>query len=68
MDPHKNGNDNVMAPVADLFNYNPEKIKTNWTFSKKDDQFKVIATDNIKKGEEIFVDYGDYDNKHFFLN
>lgn len=66
MDPYQDGNENVLAPLADMFNYNPNSVKTDWSFIK--DNFVVSATEDIKKGEEINVQYGEHDNKHFFIN
>jgi hypothetical protein len=50
---------NVLVPFADMFNYNP-KTKVVWSKKIKDQNefFTVKAKKPIKKGEEIFLDYG----------
>ncbi len=54
---------NVLAPYTDLFNYNPSP-NTSWTdiLNSEDDFFTLIADKDIKKGDEIYVDYGNDDD------
>lgn len=51
------------APFTDLFNFDP-KLNTTWTMRLKhlNDYFLIKSTKNIKKGEQIFVNYGRDDN------
>lgn len=55
----------TMIPIIDLFNYSPKK-NTIWSgfVENENDFFTLNATKTIKKGEEIFVNYGNNDNIH----
>lgn len=51
------------APYTDLFNFAPD-LNTTWTMNIKSetDFFTLYATKDIKKGDQIFVNYGNDDN------
>jgi hypothetical protein len=53
----------VLAAYADLFNYRPDP-NTFWTdvLSDESKNFNIVATRDIKIGEEIFVQYGPKNN------
>lgn len=59
----------VFGPYIDLFNFNPNS-HTTWTDKIKDenDFFTIEATNNIKKGDEVYVYYGSYDNNHYLTS
>jgi len=61
---------NALAPVIDMFNYDPLQANTNWTGELPDENkfFTLKAAKNIPKGKEIFVYYGDHDDQHFLFN
>lgn len=51
-----------MKPIIDLFNGLPTKeVKENINISleNRPSKFEVLATRDIKKDEECFMDYGD---------
>jgi len=55
-----------LIPVIDLVNYTEENIhNTLWGISHKKKLFRLMATENIKRGSEITLEYGDYTPIHF---
>ena len=46
-----------LAPFMDLENHNKE-TNTRWFFDQKDQHFKLVATKDIQKGEELLTSYG----------
>jgi hypothetical protein len=42
-----------MVPISDLFNYDPEKINTNWHYDYKSESFKIQVTKPIPKNHEV---------------
>jgi hypothetical protein len=42
-----------MMPIADLFNFSPTKVNTEWTYNNENNNFEIIASKDIKKGEEV---------------
>jgi hypothetical protein len=64
---HKDGiSFGTMIPLADLFNFHPEKINVEWY--QQDENFYIKSTRDLKVGEEIFVSYGDRSNLLYLLN
>lgn len=59
----------VLNPISDLFNFSPIS-NTSWEMNLNDenDNFLIKSKQLIKKGEEIFVDYGMEDNPELLLN
>jgi hypothetical protein len=56
--------DIIMVPFADLFN-TERKQNAVWDFDRTKEHFLIYASRDIKKGEEITLDYGDYSNSYF---
>jgi hypothetical protein len=48
---------NLMVPVCDMFNNDPDYINVNYEFLKEENIFKIYADKDIKKGEEVFIFY-----------
>jgi hypothetical protein len=42
-----------MIPMADLFNFNPAKMNTLWTFDHEKKFFNITAAMDINKGDEV---------------
>lgn len=59
--------DDSIVPYADMFNYKFKSDMTHWTFSEEKKSFVIKAKDNIKRGEEIYVYYGNKPNTNFFM-
>jgi hypothetical protein len=57
----QNSNYIALVPVADMCNYR-YPCNTSWGFNQ--DGFYLKATEDIKRGEEIFLHYG-YEGKSF---
>ena len=57
----------VLVPLADMVNNDPN-ANVEYDFSRKYDGFFMAAKRNIKKGEEIFLTYGQMSNKWFLMN
>lgn len=57
-----------LIPIADMFNYNPsKKDQTVWYFDKDIKGFVIKSIENIERGQEVFVDYGEKSNWKLLL-
>ena len=56
-----------MAPLADMMNHNLVP-KTKWHFDNETNSFVIQATEDIFKGEEIFITYGEKCNSSYFVD
>ncbi len=52
-----NNNKNIsgVVPISDLFNYNQQKTNVHWFYDKTTKSFKIEASKNIQKGEEVKI-------------
>lgn len=59
---------NTLIPFVDIFNYIPD-TNTRWSsyLRNKDDNFTLKSIKSIKKGEQIFLNYGNKDNIKMLL-
>jgi hypothetical protein len=60
----------ALGPYTDMFNYDPLNNDTNWLGKLKDenDFFKLEANNNIEKGKQIFLYYGEHDNSKLLFD
>jgi hypothetical protein len=56
-----------MVPLADMFNFHPEKINVEWYLDTETRCFTIKANRDITKGEEIFVSYGSHGNTKYLF-
>jgi len=59
--------DDSMVPFADMFNYKWQTSMIRWKYDNDMKAFTVIANEEIKRGEEVYLSYGHKDNRSFFL-
>jgi len=66
---NENKHYNVLAPYTDMFNFDPQ-WNTFWLDNLDDEKgfFLLKATEEIKKGKQIFVAYGADDNEKLLLD
>jgi hypothetical protein len=57
----------TMIPIADLFNFHPEKVNLKWAFDLDHKCFSVRAHRDINAGEELFLSYGQEDNAMYLF-
>lgn len=55
-----------MAPFVDMINHNSPR-NANWGYSSSEKAFLVRAIDDIKKGDEVYFNYGSLPN-YKYLN
>lgn len=44
-----------LVPIADLCNFNPNKLNTNWSFNENENNFILRSSQPIKKDEEVIT-------------
>jgi hypothetical protein len=57
----------TMIPIADLFNFHPDKINVEWFLNMETKCFNIKAIRDISKGEEIFLNYGCHGNMKYLF-
>lgn len=43
----------TMMPIADLFNFSPSRVNTEWKYNNETHNFEITASKDIKKGDEV---------------
>ena len=59
--------DDSMVPFADMFNYQWKTTMSKWTFDDDMKAFTVVSNEEIPRGNEVFISYGNKSNRNFFL-
>lgn len=58
-----------MVPLADMYNTAADKrMNTIWKFETETSDFVLTATKPIKKGTQIYLKYGNHDNRHYLVH
>ena len=57
-----------MVPYADMLNHDIKICQTKWFYDDKRGGFCIQATDNIPRGDQIFLNYGSKSNSNFLLS
>jgi hypothetical protein len=57
----------TMVPLADMFNFHPDKINVEWFLDNETKCFTIRANRDIMKDEEIFVSYGSHGNTKYLF-
>lgn len=61
-------NKKAIIPCGDFFNFNPTNTNIVFSYDKDNKEFIIRAIKDIKKGEELNLDYGDHSNRDLLKN
>jgi len=67
-DLHEENLGKVLIPIVDLINSDLDNINSDYLYDQKTEEFVVTAIKDIKKDEEIIIDYGLMGNNELLLN
>lgn len=59
---------NMVVPLSDLFNFKPSGVKVKSFYDNLAHAFVIQDQEDIKSGEEVFIDYGDESNVYYLFH